>query len=282
MSCTNFQVSSLSSIAPPSQPGTNPSLKLDLKGMSATCTGKYDVSGIGMSGNVVASVSSSRGPLHLQFDITSAPLSEFKKYNNHGISGRSSQGDNPNDKMNLPFPSKVTVSSCESKLSVQDLKFTGSASAKIIDLFSGAISTQVTSALNGAVCPLIESGAESMVDRALHVAGVYVASLIDDGSAEINAFLSDGSAVDVLDEGVGQNIVKISSPDIIGSAEVDAMLQIEDNIIRWDRDVPFLKRILLGLNSFVSNHLNEGIILKFLHKLSTWNMTKSEDCDDCG
>ena len=170
MTCTNFQVESMKSSFTPSSglvaaSNNNPSIQMDLNGISANCTGKYDVSGIGMSGNIVASMSSLDTPLHLQVDIASSPLKDIKKSKNNSnkvkvkdnVDGETNQEHHSsNQTSSLPFPSKASLSSCQCKLSIHDLQFTGSASAKIIDLFSGMISKQVTSALNDAVCPLIK------------------------------------------------------------------------------------------------------------------------------
>lgn len=299
MKCTNFQVSSMSSASSPSTSGTkpkqinlntndvNPSIKMDLQGISATCTGEYDA-GFGMSGNIVASVSSSDGPLHLQVDIASAPLADFK----NSIKGNSAKfihkdgghdaKENPQNKTTLLFPSKSTVSSCLSNLLVHDVKFTGSASAKIIDLFSGTISERVTTALNGATCPLIQSKIETLLNDALHSAGMYVRSLILNSTPDYYESMAGSNSMDV-NSYLEEKIVlgNKNSGAIFGGKSLPQILG-KDNSVRWDHEMKFLKRVLLGLNNFVFDHLNEGIVLKILHKLSTWQMTTTADCEDCG
>jgi hypothetical protein len=171
--CTNFQVTSTkSSYIPSSSSGgakskKNPSLQIDLTGISATCKGNYAWSGLGSgSGNVVASVSgnSDTGPLHLKMDVASAPLSDHVKHT-------SNNNKNATKVASLPFPTMTTVSSCQTNFIVHDVQFTGSASAKIIGLFSKAISNKLTAVLNEHVCSLIKKNGEKAIDEALHAAG---------------------------------------------------------------------------------------------------------------
>lgn len=277
MTCTNFQVASMKSTSTPSSPATTigsnlPTIQMDLHGISASCKGKYEVSTLGASGNIVSSVSSSDDPLHLQVDVASAPLI----YNDGTNSNNEKDSTNNTIKpSSLPFPTLATFSSCQSKVSVHDLQFTGSISAKVIGLFSGVIQDKVTDALNEHLCSLIKKNGESVFDKALHVAREYVEGLLgnvllgDDGG--VYSFTKEQS----IDKQQQLNLplaLERSSPQVFKSG----------NVVHWDRDMPLMKRILLGINNFASNHLNEGIIIPILQRLNTWQATTTANCDDCG
>lgn len=277
MTCTNFQVASMKSTSTPSSPATTigsnlPTIQMDLHGISASCKGKYEVSTLGASGNIVSSVSSSDDPLHLQVDVASAPLI----YNDGTNSNNEKDSTNNTIKpSSLPFPTLATFSSCQSKVSVHDLQFTGSISAQVIGLFSGVIQDKVTDALNEHLCSLIKKNGESVFDKALHVAREYVEGLLgnvslgDDGG--VYSFTKEQS----IDKQQQLNLplsLERSSPQVFKSG----------NVVHWDRDMPLMKRILLGINNFASNHLNEGIIIPILQRLNTWQATTTANCDDCG
>eukprot|EP00970_Alexandrium_tamarense_P008366 scaffold1593_cov193-Alexandrium_tamarense.AAC.67 len=267
----------MKSTSTPSSPATTigsnlPTIQMDLHGISASCKGKYEVSTLGASGNIVSSVSSSDDPLHLQVDVASAPLI----YNDGTNSNNEKDSTNNTIKpSSLPFPTLATFSSCQSKVSVHDLQFTGSISAKVIGLFSGVIQDKVTDALNEHLCSLIKKNGESVFDKALHVAREYVEGLLgnvslgDDGG--VYSFTKEQS----IDKQQQLNLplsLERSSPQVFKSG----------NVVHWDRDMPLMKRILLGINNFASNHLNEGIIIPILQRLNTWQATTTANCDDCG
>ena len=275
MICTNFQVDSMqSSYGPSSTTSVNPTITMDLKGMSAQCTGKYNLGGFGMTGNVVAQVSTENGSnflpsLHLQADIASRPL-------------QTSTTDNDSSKNKakaaLPFPTLATLSACKPNFLVHDVKFSGSASAQVIGLFSGVISKMVTKSMNEHVCKLIKRNGESIVDKGLYSARQYLGGLMLNGTTSSSIVVVVGD--DVHEEQEEFKEVQ-SSSRMISTKQQDISL-LKDGIVTWDTDMPFLKRILLSVNNVISNHLNEAYILKILQKLTTWQSLSSTDCEDCG
>ncbi|KAL7543818.1 hypothetical protein ACHAXR_013117 [Thalassiosira sp. AJA248-18] len=266
MTCTNFQVASMKSSSTPSSTSVpNPSAQMNLQGMSASCTGKYALGGIGMAGNIVASVSSaSDGPsLHLQVDVASKPLQEQKPSNNSN-----------NTKASLPFPSLATLSACQPNFLVHDVQFSGSASAHVIGLFSGVISKKVTSSINENLCPLIKKNGESLINQGFHAAREYIGSLILD-TPMVDDSLSGNN--------IGDASLELGQLTFDKTMNQDERHLIENgNTVSWDKDMAFAKRILLGANNFVSKHLNDGILLGVMQKLSTWQSMTTADCEDCG
>lgn len=266
--CTNFQVTSIKSSYTPSTSSSStekekkkdPSLQIDLTGISATCNGKYVWSGIGSgSGNVVASVSGNSTPLQLQMEITSAPLSDQVK--------NFSPPTKNNTKASLPFPTLATISSCKPNFIVHDVQFTGSASAKIIGLFSKMISNKLTTVLNEQVCSLIKKNGEKVLDGSFHAAGEYLGDLILQPSEEDYSG-STTTASAITSERVGSLLPRRLDQ------EIDFLQQYD--VVSWDADMPLLKRVLSSINNFIGDHLNEGIILKTLQQ--TINPASCEDC----
>ena len=260
MICTNFEVKSMKSTVTPSYTQDllpNPKLEMNLEGMSAKCTGKYDLSGIGASGNIVASVTSSSATdptLHLQVDLTSKTLQDQPT-------------NNTSTKASLPFPYSATMSACQPNFLVNDIQFSGSISAKVIGLFSGTISKKVTSSINENLCTPIKTNGENVLNKGLHDARDYIASLVLDSSREVENTLG---------------FTEIEGHFMLDKTTKKQQPQLGKSIT-WDRDLPFLKRILLGTNAFIAKHLNEGVILQLMQKLSTWQSSMSTaDCKDCG
>jgi len=283
LSCTDFQVSSLkSSAAPWSNSVTKPSISMDLDGISATCTGSYDA-GIGISGNIVASLSGGNdsiglSSLFLKGDIASRPLQD--------------DNDAPNDTHaskigSLPFPTLATLSACQPNFLVHDIQFSGSASAHIIGLFSSTVEKTVTNSLNDHVCKLIKKNGEDVVDKIFYWGRMHVGGLIlnSTSTTAASADVVDGSSFSSGDTGItgtnSANILEQLTSRSPFAKDIHRSLLENDSVVSWDKDMPFLMRILLGLNNFVSQHLNEGIVLKVLQKLSTWQ-SSSADCEDCG
>mmetsp|Transcript_34010 Transcript_34010/g.69337 ORF Transcript_34010/g.69337 Transcript_34010/m.69337 type:complete len:1431 (+) Transcript_34010:80-4372(+) len=255
LSCTNFQVASTKSSYVPSSAGAkknNPSLQIDLTGISATCKGNYGWSGIGRgSGNVVASVSGNT--VHLEVDVASAPLSDHVKH---------SSTNKNNAHASLPFPTLATVSSCQPNFDVHDVQFTGS--AKIIGLFGKTISKKLTAVLNQHVCSLIKKNGEKAIDEALHAAGEYLGGLILHPPEE-DASISANPTESLMSLAIQRS----------NSEALHTNLE-NDSVVSWDGDMPLLKRILSGINNFIGDHMNEGIILKTLQTINP------SICEDCG
>ena len=246
MHCTNFQVTGLESRSIQASPlNPNPSISLDVAGISTRCTGKYDLGGFG-SGDVVTSVGNSDTPtLHLEVGLSGTPLG--------------GDSNSTNNASLLPFPALVSLQRCKSSFLVNDVQFSGSISAHVIDLFSGKIGATITDALNQNICKVIRRSEEDTLDEALHSARTYVAGLL---------------GVDGVRTGSGTHF---DEPDV-GSSQTPAKVAA----VTWNHDMPFLKRLLLGINTFLSRHLNKGYILTILEKLSTWQSNFASDCKDCG
>ena len=276
MTCTNFQITSLQSsytlppLLSPALTPKNPTLHLQLSGISASCSGKYNAELL--SGNVLAKVG---GDAALDLEVASAPLRGQINSNSTYRHSHSTEGD-------LPFPTLAVLSKCSTTFSVSDLQFTGSISSKIIGLFSGVIKDKLTEGLNSNICRLVKKHAEQGIEKGLNVVGRYVAGLVYDPQLNEHKNLHLNSP-----ETIEPNRIQMEEE---GSALALDLKQQSLNLasrqadkVRWDRDMPLLKWILTTSNNFLSHHINEGLVLKALQKISTWPAALNvRDCNDCG
>lgn len=295
MICTHFHISTIqSTILPNAPPGSDaggialPSIDIDLQGMSATCSGKYDLGGIWGSGDVTVSaaaagVTKDTPTLHLQLDITSQPLGK-------GVIDTTTNAA----KAALPFPTSVKVTSCQPNFIVGDVKFSGSISSHLIGLFSGVISDMVSKAMNDKSCTYITEKTEVMLNSGLKRVKQYLAGLILNETTPTTTENEKMYLTDVVSAG-GEELsaqVWVDENDdtdnkqmyrFLSSTATTTTIIGSSNGLSWDKDMPFLKRILVSSNNFISQHLNEGIILKLFYKLSTWSTAMdTTDCTDCG
>lgn len=208
--------------------------------------------------------------VELTVDVASAPLRGHGHNNTHK--------SRPGNDEELPFPTLATLTKCQTLFTVTNLQFTGSISSAIIGLFSGLISSKVSEALNSHVCEVMKKEGERAVEEVLHRVGGYVADLVYDNGLNMKekkwkdekevANEHESREDNSFDESEHYLNVALAAPKT-------------DNSVRWSKDMPLLKRILSATNSFISTHLNEGIIVKFLQKLNTWPTTPI-NCQDCG
>jgi len=308
MKCTNFRVASMaSSLSTASASGADagvtdadgthdtalPSVQITARGISARCEGKYVVEGgiFGTSGTVVATLSEDdddnqdKSSLHLKVDVSSKPLQDVPPKSSNSTTGKSNN-NSTNDKQQkeqLPFPAKTTVSTCQPNFLVHDVQFSGSASAKVIGLFSKSIAKMVTSELNDNVCALIKQEAEDKLTKGLESARTYIGGLILKNEKMMSFLIKEAEEEEDISYSLfGPEKIPIVST-MMPFFKKKAPPKKETNFVGWDKDMPFLKRILTTLNTFMSHHLNEGLVLHMLTKLTTWSSSLSTaDCRDCG
>ena len=133
MKCRNFTMASIDSSYSPSTSSSsssisatsNPAIKVAVSGISATCLGRYHVTG-GIGGSVQAWVQQSAGQKHsveLSLIFMSTVYDE-----------------------KIRMASSVNATSCQANLEVASLHFEGSISARLINLFKSSISGYVSDA----------------------------------------------------------------------------------------------------------------------------------------
>ena len=162
MVCTEFIVGSIESSYIPSNNATSkdPAMSLSVSGISATCSGQYKSTG--MSGKVKAIVENNDAPMR-------HPMTFVSSY----------------WKDQIRMATSVVTEKCVAPLKVPShngIKFSGSISAKLIDLFAGPIAKYVSSALEKELCPLIQSNLDPILTKAIDAADDYMKHLIPDNT----------------------------------------------------------------------------------------------------
>ena len=162
MACSKFAVETINSTYTPSSNvnSQNPSIDLAVAGISATCQGMYHTTGL--SGRVSATVASSSSDAPLQLSLVF--------YSN--------TTSNPSIRM----ATGVATQLCDSNLNVAELHFSGSISAKLINLFRSEIRGYVSKALSTELCPVLDDTIDKQLTNILQAADRYMMGLIPNGT----------------------------------------------------------------------------------------------------
>lgn len=220
LQCTNFTIGALPSSYQPSS-----LLELNAQNVSAVCQGSYQVTG-GLTGQVSAQATGYDHAMDITVSILSSPAD---------ISAR---------------PRSVQTTKCQTNLWLENLQFTGSTSAKIVNLFAKQISNYVSEALQQQVCPLFPSKVDPWWTLQLEKMNDW-----------IDRTLSPNETVPPVVERAFAR--KVS----------DAL--IESSIVNLESDIPFFKHTMDWINDVVVQpHLHEGLLP---HQ---WLPTNNDDNDD--
>ena len=232
----------------------NPILSFSIHNISGKCTGKYKYGIIGGKVRVLVTSSLSK-PFHLETTIqsTSVPI---KNYTNEG-----NNNSNNNDKV-IRIATHGNVTFCDANLQVpkkDGISFSGSLSANFIEIFAPTIASHVTSTLTSEICSNIQSQIDPKLSEMIQSINKYILKVINDISCI--------------------------------SCSNDPRVKVEKKnesfpLITWQEDIPALQSILSRINSFISTHMDKGVIFNILEKLG-WrsgldNHVRSACAVDCG
>ena len=146
MTCTQFFIHNIqSSYNASDADDSTAKLSLSISQIETSCTGKYHLSPGGISGNVQAHVMESTAPttaMDIIFGLQSK-LSTNTQQLRHDDDVRTKQ------------PYKCHTELCTTYLKCNDIQFSGSISAKLIQTFSKIISKYITDALQQYICPTV-------------------------------------------------------------------------------------------------------------------------------
>uniref|UniRef100_A0A7S1FUD1 Uncharacterized protein n=1 Tax=Corethron hystrix TaxID=216773 RepID=A0A7S1FUD1_9STRA len=200
--CTHFRIGRIRSSEHSSD--ARPTLSVGADGVGTSCSLRYHVTG-GMHGSLVASTS----PPDSGLDATLALESEVWDGGRYGV------------------PTSAEVAACDAHLSIPKdggIKFSGSASAEIMRLFSPLIASSVTKAMNDMLC---EEDTLRQMDEYL--------------TAQI------GATNDVVEEAIVSARGAVEDPEVgDDAAEWD----------EWEEWTSFLNNI----GSLISRYVNTGIV----------------------
>lgn len=220
MTCTHFTVKSVDSVYTPSDDKADdhpdPSIDLSVTGISASCQGKYASTGLG--GSVEAKVESmdDNGPA-LELSVTFVSVMH--------------KGDD------FRMANSTQTQECTTNLNVpaDGLNFSGSISAKIINMFKSTIAGYVSSALSSELCPVLETDLDSSLTNLIQKADHYIDKIIPDQ----------------------QDLAAAESRQLLRS----------DNPVQWKRDTPLLVDLLELANRFLDRYMNKGFFVDAMNAL---------------
>ncbi|CAB9516048.1 Paraquat-inducible protein A [Seminavis robusta] len=242
LSCTNFVVETLESSYTPSDRNhssttnnsnwKNPSIRLVVKGIAASCQGKYHATG-GFSGDLQVTANSDGNDDKTALQFTWEFVSSFHLPNaTHTIQQQHHQQNQ------YWMPIALNTQQCQASLQVADLSFHGSISADIVNGFSGMISNKVTQELNGDVlCPQIKDAVDPVVTQSLLTA-----------DRALNKYLPhNNNSVDLVQSQQQQPARLLQSTSTLKS-----------NAIDFATDLPKFYHTLQHLNNFLGCFYQTG------------------------
>ena len=238
MVCTNFTMTSIQS----SYNHKSPSIHVAISGISATCQGQYHATP-GLSGTVRASVQQSpeaSSSTEMSLIFVSTTWNKIK------------------------MASSVKTKNCQANLQANQLDFTGSISAKLINLFKGTIASYVSQALSTQVCPAIQPLADKDLTKLIQEANHYMTKWIPDN--ETTVLDADMTTASVYMEQETRVTQKRQLSAKTNASTVD-----------WKVDTPVLYQVLQGLNEFVDRYLNQGFFVQAMDYIG-WHVDISNNC----
>lgn len=258
MTCSQFQMNSTESKYIPGTDtdenaifvnSTDPKLDVKVHGISIQCRGRYKAA---LAGGTVTVLVDNIGDeaLHIQTAIKSTFLTG---------------DDDAQDESSIRAPSGANVTVCSTNLQVPKdggISFSGSISAKFVELFSQAIASKVTSELNSQICPQVKNVVDRNLTDALLKLDSFLGHLIYDEPQDLLIGAS-GLEMDV-DEGLYNGNGYTNDADLL----------------QWD-ELSVLKFVLEQMSDFVNAHLDKGILLDLLDRIG-WPISNDQSCKDCG
>eukprot|EP00977_Amphora_coffeiformis_P013267 scaffold3421_cov181-Amphora_coffeaeformis.AAC.7 len=253
--CSNFSLVGLDSSYRPSavsieqNPSLDPQLEISLRNVSAICRGTYHSSP--WSGKVEAAV----GPRHADTPALRFIWNVSSALKNHSF----------------PQPDKIHTTDCQTEIAVQDLQFSGSMSAKTIQIFVKQIRSSVTKALSTQMCPLVSSILEPTFDHYIQMINNWLEPYLSDDETELGQSQRSkqvSTSTDLSFEKTANDRL----PAWLGSEKdkslernlLDRHHSPKKKAMKWSRDAPALVGSLRILNNGLQYFLQKGILRNWL------------------
>lgn len=254
--CSNFSIAGLDSAYQQQKQGssdannnstTNSELKISLKNVSAICQGTYHSSGL--SGNVQAMVGASHA---------NTPALRFS-WNVQA------------EAMNHSFvqPVAVHTADCQTAVAVTDLHFSGSISARTIQLFVKQIRSSLTKALSTELCPLLSKTLEPTFDHYIELFNHWIEPYLSrDDDIDSDGDKDQASRMNLL-PGKSAAVGAIHPmPHMEMSNTKRTLLEHHHSPkkerMHWTRDAPALMGFLRMLNQGLDYFLQQGLLQHWL------------------
>lgn len=221
LTCTHFSILDIESDYKNDGSGENsssPEISLTIWQVAAACNGFYKSTG-GVGGEITAHLVVKENEAALQWTV--AVLDEKSS--------------------TVPrVPNAVETVSCTTEFVVTGLHFSGSLSAKLIELFRGKIEHAVNSAVENQVCPVIVKKVDPLLSHYLQTTVEWLRPYLTPNISVRSSLAVREEYVDVYEE--------------------ESNLEADSYIIDFGKDLPVLSSVLESLNTFVAAHLNDGFL----------------------
>jgi len=292
MTCTHFQLNTAESSYSPSNQtssddGNRSLLDVFIYGISATCSGKYHS---GLTGGTVTVLvesipaGSRQNPenfkiraigdeMSLPFHLQTAIGSTYIKANVTAPMDLPIQhSDNDNQTILIRAPSSAQITACETNIQVphDGISFSGSVSAKIVELFANSVASHVTKALNSKVCPQLEKLVSDELTSLLKTFDNFLQRLLDGEKVSEQEGKISGS----------EDFRKEKALEVVRGSEITNTTG--EDLLEWN-ELSTLRDVLTGFNGIINNHLDKGLIITLMEWIGWPGISeKDSSCVDCG
>ena len=196
-------------------------LRLSVNTISATCQGRYHLTG-GLSGNVVATVEESLPPspaLELLVGVTGKGIPDRNQHNSSA---------------QVQVPSIFQTLQCGTNLGCQAIRFSGSISAKMIQAFSGMIGGHITGALQEYICPSMTKIVDPLLTGYLKEFGDNIQKYLDEAVSLVDAGATKSDPSDsATDNNHQRNNTKHEVTDIVEFPAIHWTLSFLNEQLRY-------------------------------------------------
>lgn len=251
--CTHFIIQQVESdYQPPressSASNNTPQIQLIVHQVAAACEGSYRTTG-GVSGKMTAQLAAKEGPAAaLQWTVA--------VLDNDNTNNTTKPNTHSHMRRGRRQPAAVQTVNCETELHVIGLHFSGSVSAKLIELFSAKIEHAVNEAVQDQICPALVQTVDPLLTSYLQSAvrwlQPYLSPNGDVGSGTAEVREDDDDAALIIAEENRRDVIREGREERV---QVDAA-----SIIHFDKDLPVVTKVLNTVNAFVNAHLNRGFL----------------------
>lgn len=221
----------------PSNDKLDPSIDLAVNGVSTLCQGTYKVSPGDISGEIHAkAITGGTEATNVDSKLETNHLKEDTAID---LTWKFLPTYQPPDTKKYKMPYALRTIKCRADLQVSELHFTGSISAKIINLFSSMIADTVSDQLNQQLCPLIQKQVDPIVTKALKSANGFLSKYLP-GRLSAATSLHDSNHL--------FQTAKLLVPSQRESATFAAQ---STTTLDFKKDTPLLVKYLHAINHFL-------------------------------
>ena len=294
-----------------SSSSTAANLALGLSNLSATCTGKYESTGL--SGHIYAVISSNLDHEEDDYDDDGDDDDDDDDdpTRENPIRLVWTMDSNANNTLGLIQPSKIETTACRSNLHVPTLHFSGSMSSHVIDLFRHSIQSYVQDEISNEFCPALQTLLDPILNSYLtdiiqflnqHLNNNNNKQLTKEEHKHNNGPTSPSTLVFPRDDQPSPQhrqqdawrVLRADSratidddDDVDDGGNSDSDLNENDDddpvadyrkvAVQWSTEAPLLTHSLQVLNAFIDQHLQEGFLPQWLPSLK-----QKDNCRSCG